>query len=257
MKFADSRLGENVFDFVKVAAAQAAGMGPAVPSLPGGMQMPPPGYGAPPGYGGQPAYPSAPPGYTPPQYGGAPPGSTPVYATPVEDEEYEDEEYAEGEVEGQEAEASAQEEQEPVVTSEVDDEGVVRGNVPHGRPIGANADEPPQPGAARPKAPSHGAPPAADVPQMTEEEAKAQALAMIQGVEEAMNDNTPPDQLAAIIAQMAPPDQLVPFATAPLEQLVDQLVSISPGTMLGTFAGRQYLATLQASLQRTLNIQAS
>jgi hypothetical protein len=92
---------------------------------------------------------------------------------------------------------------------------------------------------------------------MTEEEAKQQALAMIQGVEEAMNDNTPPDQLAGIIAQMAPPEQLVPFATAPLEQLVDQLVALSPGTMLGTFAGRQYLATLQAALRRALNIPAS
>jgi hypothetical protein len=255
MKFADSRLGENMFDFIKVAAAQAAGMGPAIPSLPGQMQMPP-GYGPPPGYGGQPSYPQTPPGYTPPQYGG--PSSVPVHATPVDDEEYDDEEYDEGEeVVDQEGEPveEPQGEPEPVVTSQVDGDGVVHGHVPYGRPIGANAEEAPHAARPRPQQPGAAQPPGSQ--PMTEEEAKKQAVAMIQGVEEAMNDNTPPDQLAGIIAQMAPPDQIVPFATAPLDKLIEQLIALVPDTMLGTFAGRQYLSSLQTSLRAVLNIPAS
>ena len=258
MKFADSRLGENMFDFIKVAAAQAAGMGPAIPSLPGQM---PPGYGVPSQYGGQPAYPQTPPGYAPPQYGGVP-----VHATPIDDEEYGEEEYGEdedvvnGTAEGVETEAAEDEEQsepqpqEPVVTSEVDDDGVVRGNVPYGRPIGANAPPPaPKPKAKpRPKTPQQ-----PQMPQMTQEEAAEQARALVAGVEEAMSDNTPPDQLAQLIVKVAPPDQLTPFATVPLAELVDKMVQIVPDTMLATFSGRQYLGALQTSLRAVLGIPAS
>jgi hypothetical protein len=92
---------------------------------------------------------------------------------------------------------------------------------------------------------------------MTQEEAAEQARALVSGVEEAMADDTPPDQLAQMISKVAPPEQLAPFATAPLAELVDKMVQVAPETMLATFAGRQYLASLQASLRIVLQIPAS
>lgn len=240
MKFADSKLGANMFDFLKVAAAQAAGFGPQVPMMPGQI----PGYTQGP-YPGHPSYPQAPPGYVPPPYG------SPYQGQPEDEEEEEYDEDEEGE-EGEEQEQGAQEseqepEQKPSVSSSVGADGVVRGNVSYGRPNYMGRPEPQKPHAKpKPKQPS-------SVP-MTQEEAAEQARALIQGVEEAMNDHTPPDHLAAMIAKVAPREQLVPFATAPLQELISKMVEVAPETMLATFAGRQYLGSLQVALRKTLEI---
>jgi hypothetical protein len=247
MKFADSKLGANMFDFLKVAAAQAAGFGPQVPMVPGQLQ----GYAQGP-YPGHPVYPQAPPGYAPPPYG-APYGAPYQGQQPGEEEDEYDEEYEEGEEEEQEGEEQAAEstpepEQKPSVSSSVGSDGVVRGNVSYGRPNYMGPEEKQKKPAPKPQQQKPSPAP------MTQEEAVEQARILVQGVEEAMNDHTPPDHLAAIIAKVAPREQLIPFATAPLPELISKLVEVAPETMLATFAGRQYLGSLQVALRQTLEI---
>lgn len=273
MRLADSRLGENLFDFIKMAAANAAGMGAPVGMLPGGaMPGPVPQY---PG-GGQPMYPPQ-PGYPPPNY--APPGG---YQTnryrPVEDEEEEgqyepEEEYEESEFEGQVEESTEGEEaevetedataEEPVIRSQVDKDGTVRASMPYtgGRPIGVAEDgdaqvpqRRPRPKQRQPRPPTRPRPPAQpDLPPgVTREQVLEQIKSLVEGIEAAMNDGVPTDQLAASIARLAPPDQLLGFAQTPTSQLAMQLSEVVPDTLLTTYNGRQYLGALQQSMIRVL-----
>jgi hypothetical protein len=276
MRLADSRLGENLFDFIKMAAANAAGMGAPVGMLPGAAM---PGAAAQyPGQGG-PTYPQQ-GGYPPPSY--APPSYQTNQYRPVSEEEDEEEYGPEEEredngFEGQGEEVDSYEEAEkdqlgdegPVIKSQVDEDGTVRAHMPHtgGTPIGMSADgEPVVSQKPRVKAtPKRRRPPTAprqpqqpDLPPgVTHEQVMEQIKSLVEGIEAAMNDGVPTAQLASNIARLAPADQLLGFARTPTNQLAAQLADVVPETLLTTYNGRQYLGSLQQAMLQILQAPTS
>jgi hypothetical protein len=295
MDIADSRLGESLFAFLQQAAAGAGPVpGMAPPMLPG-QYGGPPGYGQQPGYGPQPGY-GAPPGYGPPGGGYAPPqpGWEPEEEFEEMDEEELAAEVAEEAAEAAEAagpgpeappavEGEAEEApvgpdlasevgpdgvvrtttavpEPPTLESDVGDDGVVRAvkreaakpveakpkAKPRPRPTVPKPQTPPPPQKVQPQGPAPEMPP----------EIVEQFKMMIGGIEDSMRSKMPPQELAATISKIAPPEQLLPFAQTPIDQLVSGMVEIVPETPLASYNGKKYIAALQGALRSILE-QAS
>jgi hypothetical protein len=83
-------------------------------------------------------------------------------------------------------------------------------------------------------------------------EIREQFQMMIAGIEDAMANKMPPAELAATISKIAPPDQLMPFAQTPIDQLIAGMAQIVPETRLASYNGRKYVAGLQSALLATL-----
>lgn len=83
-------------------------------------------------------------------------------------------------------------------------------------------------------------------------EVKKQLTGLIQGLEGAMTNGTPVEELAVQILTMAPPEQLKPFADTPINQLAMDISNIVPGTLLASYNGRKYLSQLQAVLKEKI-----
>jgi hypothetical protein len=79
-----------------------------------------------------------------------------------------------------------------------------------------------------------------------------QMKAMISGLEESMTNGVPPNVLAGTIMQVAPPEQLRPFAQTPIQQLVADIQQVIPESMLASYQGRKYLSALQVELSKLI-----
>jgi hypothetical protein len=139
----------------------------------------------------------------------------------------------------------------PTLDSDVGDDGVVR----------AVKREPAKPVKPKPRprqaVPKPQTPPApqkvqqAATPEMPPEIAE-QFKMMIEGIEKSMRDKMPPQQLAATISKIAPPEQLMPFAQTPIDQLINGMVEIVPETPLASYNGKKYIGALQGALRTML-----
>ena len=248
IQFANTEMGANTMDALKVIFATAAGgafppgsvpMAPMMPQQPG-MYGPPPGYGAPPGYG--------PTSYAPPHSPYAS-GPVPYQQQPqpyqqgavVENQEDEYEEVDEEVEEGEEGEGEAQ-------GSFVDDRQV--------EPAGPAPEAPPLRSPVRPDGAVTSHHPPARVPvqaatapavELTPEAAQ-QLRVLVKGLEDAMANGANPMMMAQTIAQMAPKEQLHPFTHTPIEQLIAEVSSVAPESQLTSYSGRKFLAALQQHL---------
>jgi hypothetical protein len=289
MQFSESNVGESVFEFLKNMAAGAAGMHPGapmpgmMPGLPGQVQ---PSYGPPPGaVYGMPHQPAPGPSYGPPPqpvYSPPPQHQPSPHQVMVEEEEYEEEVMEPGSgvvtgsfVDDEVEEAGPGPEPAPQIRSQVDSEGVVRATVPPAtssysmgtspeaknpqitaeeveRIHSPSTPEPPRPAPAAPAAP----PAQPQQPPVSTEkippEVAEQMKAMISGLEESMTNGVPPNVLAGTIMQVAPPEQLRPFAQTPIQQLVADIQQVIPESMLASYQGRKYLSALQVELSKLI-----
>jgi hypothetical protein len=256
IKFGDSKVGQTVLGTLATAFQQQ--MMPTA-ALPGYPSAPYPGGG---GYGG---YPSGP---TVPQYPGYQP--QPQVQNPfVADDEEEEEDYEE--VEG--TEVPLEDEPEPVqvepsISSRIGNDGVLRAEVPPGRPSYLGAEEPISHEApkarivdttaepAKPKPQPQAAEPMPTPEQLAAQlppEVKAQLLDVITGIEQSMQEGMPPDNLAAVVMQITPdPAQLHELVAAGPEALLLQAQAVKPGTILATRQGKKYLRAVIAAVAANL-----
>lgn len=243
MDLADSSLGQMAFEFFKQAATGAGPMpGMMPPGLPGQYGPPPGVYGPPTGYPPQPhpygGMPQQPVYGPPPQPSYQPPFQQPQgpYGAFVEEEEeYEDDIQDAG----------------PPDESYFESE--VRDNVVTAKPRPQYSEPAEQaPASSAPKAPQIGSAQNASAPEESSDdmpsEVRQQLEGLIQGLESAMTNGQSPEELAATILQMAPPEQLKPFASTPIAQLAEDISNIVPGTLLASYNGRKYLQQLQNAL---------
>ena len=259
MDFADSRVGEMAFEFLRQAAVGAAGPPPGAmvpPGLPGqSSQQPPSGYGPPPGAYGPP--PGAGAGYGPPPT--QPNPYQPPYHQPDPDgvgqgmfvDENENENENENEVEVEEVSPQ----NESAFQTEIRD-GVVTTKPPskphveeQDEPVSAFGQEKP-PAVEGPKESSY-----QEVEPLEQEippEVKKQLMGLIQGLENAMTSGTPVAELADQVIAAAPAEQLRPFADTPINQLAMDVSGIVPGTLLASHSGRKYLSQLQTILKQKI-----
>ena len=255
MDFADSNLGQMAFEFFKQAAVGAGpvpGMMP--PGLPGQYGPPPGTYGPPGGY----------PSPQPNPYGGMPQQASPYGPSPVYGPQpqppfkqpqgpYSNMGHGEFADEGYE-----EEENYDIQDAGPEDEGAfeteIRDNVVTAKPRPAPQSEPepeptPAPASSAPKPPQMEAPKSADdIPP----EVRQQLEGLIQGLESAMTNGQSPEELADTILQMAPAEQLKPFASTPINKLAEDVSSIVPGTLLASYNGRKYLQKLQDVLSKKI-----
>jgi hypothetical protein len=260
MDFADSNLGQMAFEFFKQAAVGAAGPAPGMMplGLPGQYGPPPGAYGPPSGYppqtnpyGGMPA---PGPSYGPPQQQnsyGPPQQQQNSYAPPYQEQynvgqgAYVDDDY---------------EDEEEFIDSGPEDEGSFnsgdRDDVVTAKP-GSEQTAAPAPASGQPKPPQVGAPQksrqqSSDGEAEIPPEVRQQLEGLIQGLESAMTNGQSPEELADTILNVAPAEQLKPFATTPINQLAEDISKVVPGTMLASYNGRKYLQQLQAILSRKI-----
>jgi len=86
--------------------------------------------------------------------------------------------------------------------------------------------------------------------QMTDE-IRQQVFLLINGIEQSMANNAS----ASIVAEqltILPVEQLEPWANAETDALVDQLLTVSPDSIIGTFAGRKYIKEIQEAIKAHL-----
>jgi len=289
MQFADTPVGESVFEIFKSMAVGASGMHPgAYPGMvPGAPGLPgvPPAYGPPPGHGGPP------PGYGPPPANYGPPQQPPyssqpqnVYADPEEEEFDSGQGVVTGRFVDEEPTPAGAAPEDPQMqppgsvvmsnvppvensgffggvniddnrSSEVTPEEVERlhnqqsdqPSVPEQQPVQQN----PAPQQQQPQPqPQQQAP---VQPQQIPPEAIAQLKALVMGLEEAMKNGAPPEAVAQGIVQVAPKDQIMPFAQTPIEQLSADISNAFPESMLATYGGKKYLKAVQANILARLN----
>lgn len=259
MDFADSNLGQMAFEFFKQAAVGAAGPAPGMmpPGLPGQYGPPPGAYGPPSGYppqgnpygGGMPA-----PG---PSYG--PPQGQPYYEPPQQ-EQYNESSYEDYEEEEDDDVVDAGPQDEGTFDSEVRDGVVTAKPKPRSKTetgpeqeqstaTAPESSQPKPPQVETSQQPSQGSSDdAADIPP----EVRKQLEGLIQGLENAMTNGQSPEELANTILQVAPAEQLRPFATTPINQLAEDISNVVPGTLLASYNGRKYLQQLQVVLSRKI-----
>ncbi|MHC4716338.1 MAG: hypothetical protein ACYS5V_05160, partial [Planctomycetota bacterium] len=250
MDLADSNLGQMAFEFFRQAAVGAAGPAPGMmpPGLPGQYGPPPGAYGPPSGYPSQPqpnpygGMPQQQPVYGPPQQ----PSYQPPFPQPqgpyseFVDNELDDEIYDAGPPDegsfGPEAQnvavASEPQPSEPV-------EPAPASSIP----------TPPQMEGATEEKTSASEASSDDIPP----EVRQQLEGLVQGLESAMTNGQSPEELAVTILQIAPAEQLAPFASTPINQLVEDIGKIVPGTILASYNGRKYLQQLQKVLSQKVS----
>lgn len=86
--------------------------------------------------------------------------------------------------------------------------------------------------------------------QMTDE-IRQQVFLLINGIEQSMANNAS----ASVVAEqltILPVEQLEPWANAETDALVDQLLTVSPDSIIGTFAGRKYIKEIQEAIKAHL-----
>jgi hypothetical protein len=245
MDLADSNLGQMAFEFFRQAAVGAAGPAPGMmpPGLPGQYGPPPGAYGPPSGYPSQPqpnpygGMPQQQPVYGPPQQ----PSYQPPFPQPqgpyseFVDNELDDEIYDAGPPDegsfGPEAQnvavASEPQPSEPV-------EPAPASSIP----------TPPQMEGATEEKTSASEASSDDIPP----EVRQQLEGLVQGLESAMTNGQSPEELAVTILQIAPAEQLTP-----INQLVEDIGKIVPGTILASYNGRKYLQQLQKVLSQKVS----
>jgi hypothetical protein len=247
MQFANTDMGAGVWDFLKVAMASAAGGAyppGSVPMMPQQPNM----------YGPQGGYPGTPPGYGPVSY--APPHS-PYASGPMQPQQPMQYQQPGSRVENPEDEYEEVEEE-----VEEGGEGDVHGSFvdEQAEPAGPAPETPPlrspvRPDGAvtqtRPPAPVPVRSPSAQVAQMAPAEAQ-QLRVLVKGLEDAMANGINPIMMAQSIAQMAPREQLGPFANTPIEQLIAEVSSVSPESQLTSYSGRKFLSTLQQHVKQLI-----
>ena len=257
MDFADSNLGAMAFEFFKQAAVGAAGPAPGMmpPGLPGQYGPPPGAYGPPTGYPPQPN-----------PYGGGMPAPGPSYG-PSQQQTYAppyQQPYGVGQ--GGYVDDEYEEEEDDIVDAGPEDEGSfdseVRDGVVTAKPRPTQESKPQEsaaeaPASSQPTTPQVAAPQEAaqQESQGGEEmppEVRQQLEGLIQGLESAMTSGQSPQELADTILQVAPAEQLRPFATTPINQLAQDISEIVPGTLLASYNGRKYLQQLQAVLSQKI-----
>lgn len=83
-------------------------------------------------------------------------------------------------------------------------------------------------------------------------EVREQLEGLVQGLEAAMTNGQSPEELADTILQVAPAEQLKPFAETPINQLAEDISNVVPGTLLASYNGRKYLQALQEVLSQRI-----
>ena len=260
MDFADSNLGQMAFEFFKQAAVGAAGPAPGMmpPGLPGQYGPPPGAYGPPSGYPPQPnpyggGMPEPGPSYGPPQ---TQPSYTPPYQEqyvpgqgPYVDDEYEDEEDEIVDAGPQDEGSFDSEVRDGTVTAKTKPASEYKPQEPATEAQESSQPKPPQ--VEAPKQPSQATP--ESEPEIAPE-VREQLESLIQGLENAMTNGQSPQDLATTILQVAPAEQLKPFATTPINQLAEDISNIVPGTLLASYNGRKYLQQLQTVLSQKIGV---